>query len=215
MTSGGGNGGGVRPFVVPVLVLGLFALAAIAMIVYSLRRPSVAGVPPTAASPVEVGDALVGPVRYTIDATQSERWAFFDFSRGSVVTSPGPTDWDLAFQRFRIIVNGGKGFAGDGAIADLGEVAFDAVRDAPAQDWVETTARSDSTNDAIAHWYAYGWTSHLLRPKPRVFAVRTADGKYAKLRLINYYCPGATPGCVTFEYVYRGDGGTSLDTPRP
>ncbi|HSR42903.1 MAG TPA: HmuY family protein, partial [Longimicrobiales bacterium] len=48
--------------------------------------------------------------------------------------------------------------------------------------------------------------SHILRPKDRVFAVRTADGRYAKLRILGYYCPGARPGCLAFRYVYQGDG---------
>lgn len=215
MTDGGGDGGGTHRYAVPALVLGLFALAAIALITFSLRRPVVEGVAPTRSIPAEVGAAVVGPVRHTVDATAAERWVFFDFSRGAVIAAPGPLDWDLAFQRFRIIANGGTGFAGRGAIADLGAVPFDSVLAVPETGWVETLARSDSTNPAIARWYAYGWTSHLLRPKPHVFAVRTADGKYAKLRIVNYYCPGATPGCVTFEYVYRGDGGRSLEGGRP
>jgi hypothetical protein len=36
--------------------------------------------------------------------------------------------------------------------------------------------------------------------------VRTADGRFAKMRILSYYCTGATPGCVTFEYVYQGSG---------
>jgi len=24
--------------------------------------------------------------------------------------------------------------------------------------------------------------------------------------MLGYYCPGSRPGCVTFRYVYQGDG---------
>jgi hypothetical protein len=49
-----------------------------------------------------------------------------------------------------------------------------------------------------------------VKPSPRVYALRTADGRYAKLEILSYYCPGAMPGCVTFRYVYQGAGGTEL-----
>lgn len=180
-------------------------IGAIVFVAASLRRPAIDTWTPTPPRPHEVGAARIGPVIYTVDATAPEQWVFFDFSRGSVVSNPAPHEWDLAFQRFRIIANGGRGFAGDGAIADLGEIAFDAVTDVTGSaDWVETDARVDSTNAAIARWYTYGWSSHLLEPKPHTWAVRTADGRYAWLRILSYYCPGATPGCLTFEYVYEG-----------
>ncbi len=63
----------------------------------------------------------------------------------------------------------------------------------------------------LENWYEYSWLSHILTPADRTFALRTADGKYAILRFLSYYCPGGRPGCVTFEYVYRGDGGRQFD----
>lgn len=204
MNGTGEDGGGRRPPLVLALAIGTLSLAALAMIVFSLSRPTVDGVPPTVRAPQEVGDSTVGPIRFTIDATDPDRWTFFDFSTGTTVDKPGPTDWDLAFRRFRIIANGGKGFAGEGAIADLGEVGFESVLVPPSSGWVLTEAQSDSTNAAIAKWYEYGFTSHLLTPKPRTYTVRTADGTFAKIRILNYYCPGAVPGCVTMEYVYWG-----------
>jgi len=100
--------------------------------------------------------------------------------------------------------------AGNAAVADLGDVAFHEVVAAPDSGWVASDARHDSANAAITRWYDYGFTSHLLTPKARVYAVRTADGRFAKLRLLSYYCPGPTPGCITFEYVYQGDGSRVL-----
>jgi hypothetical protein len=200
----------LRRHIVPVSILSVIALLAIVLVGISLRRPTIEAYPPTPASPVEAGDSLVGPVRYTVEATSPDRWVFFDFSRGSVVERARPLDWDIAFKRFRMIVNGGPGYSGSGAIADLGAIAFDDVAAAPDTGWVLSTAGRDSANAALLRWYEYGWSSHILRPKPRVFAVRTADGKYGKLRIVSYYCPGATPGCITFEYVYAGGGGPML-----
>jgi hypothetical protein len=41
--------------------------------------------------------------------------------------------------------------------------------------------------------------------------VRTADGRYAKLELVSYYCPRSQPGFVTLRYVYQGDGSRNVD----
>ncbi len=43
-----------------------------------------------------------------------------------------------------------------------------------------------------------------------MYAIRTADGRYAKVEIVGYYCPGAEPGCLTLRYVYQGDGSRRL-----
>ena len=165
---------------------------------------------PTRVAPRPVGNALAGPIRYTIDASSPEQWRFFSFSQGSVVEPRGPLDWDLAFRRFHIIANGGAGYAGKGGIANLGTVSFDSVAVAPEWGYVGSSAGKDSANAATSRWYSYSFTSHLLKPKPDVWVVRTADGRYARMRMVSYYCPGARPGCVTFDYVYQGNGSRDL-----
>jgi hypothetical protein len=197
---------------VGAIVVGALVVAAVLLVAASLRRPEPPAFAPTAADPREVGLELVGPVTYTIDASAPEGWRFFDFSRGSAVERPGPMEWDLAFRRFNIIPNGGRGFAGHGGALDLGEADFDTLASVPAAGYVQSDAARDSTNEALGDWYDYGFSSHLLTPKPRVFALRTADGRYAKLEILSYYCPGALPGCVTFRYVYQGRGGPDLLT---
>lgn len=193
--------------------MAVIVVLAVALVTLSFGRPAVEAHVPTPPNPSEAGERLVGPIDYTVDATSTGEWRFFDFSRGSVVESPGARDWDLAFRRFHIIANGGPGFSGDGGIIRLDETDFDAVSELPDAPYVETAARRDSVNAAIERWYAYGWTSHLLTPHPAVYAVRTADGRHAKLQLLGYYCPGAQPGCPTFRYVYQGAGGRSVGTP--
>lgn len=186
------------------VIAAVLVVATVVLVALSLRRPAVGEYVPTPAQPREIGPELVGPDTVTVDASDPDRWVFFDFSRGSVIEEPAPTGWDLAFRRFHVIANGGGGFAGEGGILDLGPVAFDSVETVPVAGYRATEARSDSTNPAIARWYDYGWTSHLLTPKPGVYAVRTADGRHAKLELLGYYCVEARPGCVTFRYVYQG-----------
>jgi hypothetical protein len=188
----------------------LFVLAVAWLVGMTLRRPTLPVYPPTPLAPRPAGAQLVGPVLVTIDATDPRRWRFFSFAGGTVLERPAPRDWDLAVRRFQVMLNGGAGFAGDAAARDLGDVAFDDVRLLPVDGYQAGAARGDSVHPVLRRWYRYSYMSHLLRPKANVYAVRTADGRYAKLQFIGYYCPGAMPGCVTFRYIYQGAGGPHL-----
>lgn len=197
--------GAWRPTVTLWVLLGAFVILMASIVIGALRRPALAVGDVTPAYPSSIGDTLVGPADYTVDATNSERWIFFDFSRNAAVGDPGPLDWDIAIRRFEIIVNGGPGFAGRGGIADLGRIAFDSVMLVPDTGYGQSTR--DSTTPTIRHWYDYGYTSHLLVPNGHTFAVRTADGKYARIAIVSYYCAAARSGCLTFRYAYQGNGG--------
>jgi hypothetical protein len=208
MTAARERGPRARPG--PILAGAAVVAVAAALVALTLRRPEVPGYSPTPAAPAEVGRALVGPIVYTVDATAPDRWRYFSFRLGSVVDDPAARDWDLGFRRYQIVANGGQGFLGEGAIRDLGPVPFAAVRTVPADGYVASVSSPDPENAAIARWYSYGFFTHVLSPRPHVWAIRTADGRYAKLEILAYYCPGSQPGCVTFRYVYQGDGSTAL-----
>lgn len=198
-------------FAVPLLGLGILFFAP-----WLLPGPPAGDFAITPLNPLEVGDRLVGPVMYTLDARALNHWTFFDFSRGSVVEVPHQFSlaWDLAFQRHKIIANGGAtNPKGKGAILNLGGVGFEAVTEAPADGYLTDTIaaigpeRIETENLAIKAWYRYNFITHLLRAKPNVYVIRTAAGKFAKVRIVSYYCEGGnSSGCFTFEYVYQGDG---------
>ncbi len=190
-------------------LIGALVVVAVIFVASSLRGPELEWYPVSAANPEEAGDTLIGPLVYTADG-RGEEWAFFDFSSGSVVLDPHPLGWDLAFRRFTVMANGGDGFLGKGGVRDLGPVSFDSVVRVPATGYTPNRAGGDSATDATARWYDYSWTSHVLRPKPKVFAVRAADGRYAIVQILSYYCPGAQAGCLTVRYRYQGAGGTSF-----
>jgi hypothetical protein len=194
------------------LVIGLTVGAGF-LVATTLRAPDVPSYAPTVPAPEEVGARKVGPAVVTVDASDGDEWIYFDFSRGSVVESPTPKEWDLAFQRHRIIVNGGPGFAGEGGVRPLPSTHLDSVDTVPDAAYVVNERERDSANPALERWYDYSWTSHVLDPKPVVYAVRTADGRFAKLQILGYYCPGARPGCLTLRYVYQGDGGVDVRAP--
>jgi hypothetical protein len=185
----------------PTLAAAAVIVMAATLVALTLRpAASVPTYAPTAPAPREAPRGLVGPVLYTVDATAPEAWRHFSFRLGSVIDETAGPGWDLAFRRYAIVAGPGSG------ILDLGEVRFDEVRTVPTTGYLANEGSADPRNPAIAGWYRYGFFSHVLSPRPHVWAVRTVDGRYAKLEIVGYYCPGAHPGCLTFRYVYQGDG---------
>ena len=193
------------PPVVAIVIVTVLLIVAAVFVVTSLRQPELDWYTVSAQNPREVGSSLVGPTVYTIDAREAGL-AFFDFSSGSAVEAPDSLDWDLAFHRFTVLANGGPGFAGKGGIRDLGSVFFDSITSVPVDGYSMNTETPEPANLAMIKWYDYSWTSHILQPKPKVFSVRTADGRYGIFQILSYYCPAAQPGCITFRYSYQGSG---------
>lgn len=186
------------------VAIAALALAAVALVVLSLRSPELAEFPP---SPILGADAdrgggnSDGAQLLTVDASDPRSWRHVDLERGTVVEAPGPDGWDLAFRRFEVRVNGGAGGQAGAGVLALGDVALDSVRSVPASGYAGMSARGrDTTHALLDEWYSYSFTSHVLRPTARVYAVRTARGLHAALEFVSYYCPGAQPGCVTVRY---------------
>ena len=202
--------GPLRPPKAAIVIIGFLVIAAVIFVASSLRQSApLTFYPVSVVDPQEVGEQLVGPSVFTVDGRVDD-FTYFDFSSGSVVESPGPLGWDLAFQRFTILANGGPNFAGQGGILDLGITSLDSVTTVPTNGYEVNSSGRDVSNAATARWYEYSWTSHLLTPKLTVFAVRTADSRYAVFQILSYYCPAAQAGCTTIRYRYQGAGGTAF-----
>ena len=189
-----------RPPILVLALAGAFLLLVASLVIGSFTTPEFPSYGVTAPQPALVGDSIVGPSTYTLDASAGDGWRRFHFSRNAIVDSGS---WDIAFRRHHVIAAPGAG------IADLGAVPFDSVRDVPAEGagYAPTEFGRDTVNPGVGKWYAYSMLSHLLTSKQHVYAVRTADGRYAKLEILAYYCRDVGAACYTIRYAFQGDGG--------
>ena len=106
---------------------------------------------------------------------------------------------------------------GQGALLSTKEHEFAAVTTVPDKAGFVTDVhpknRPSSYNPVMEKWFNYSYLANVLVPKPLVYLVRTHDGKYAKMHILSYYCANKSAGCLTFEYVYQGDGSPRLAAP--
>jgi hypothetical protein len=171
--------------------LATFVLALVFLVASSLVRRSAPVFDPTPIGVVRSSPPS-GVDTLTVDARDERLWRFVDLGRGVVSPASEASAWDLVIRRHDI--------GASGAIADAGEVQFEAVRRAPAGTYIATSGGRDTVNAAIRRWYRYGMVSHLLEPNGHVYVVRTRAGGHIKLEILSYYCRGMEGGCLTFRY---------------
>lgn len=166
---------------------------------------------------------------FEIKATGSTVWKYFSFTKNDTIAVADPatsSDWDLAFQRYRIKTNGGLSGNGMGSAAysyKKGQTGFDALKVVPDT----TTFVTDSSisiaiqggyatyivNPALYTWFTLEFATQgtQIVPSDDVYIVKTGTGKYAKVWFKSYYSATNLSGYVTIQYKYQPDGSKNLE----
>ena len=154
------------------------------------------------AAHVEHTDHGDGTTTTRVDASAMDAWVHLDLDGRAEVDADGA--WELGFQRFAVTLDGGISGDGEVAAAALDGADFDALTVAPADGYVVDAVDGDDEDGepdlALAGWYAYDPTTHVLTPVDRVYVIRSSDGGYFKLRFLDYYDDAGTSGFPTFRW---------------
>jgi hypothetical protein len=139
-----------------------------------------------------------------IDATSKSAQIYFDIDEGREMKADEALDtnqWDLAFQRFTITMNGGASNpAGPVSVAVLRDQDWDALTVAPAEGYQQDAADT-VFNGAQGGWYVYDLGKHRLQPREELlYVIRGSLGRYYKLRMRSYYDDAGTPARPAFSY---------------
>ncbi|MBU8892761.1 MAG: HmuY family protein [Bacteroidales bacterium] len=172
--------------------------------------------------------ATVGTI--TVDASDYSSWVYFSFKDDTVVTVTdfeNSTDWDIGFHRSDLRLNCGMSGTGLGGSYATGITNFDEVITAPEtgyslNDMIEI-ATDISTfppgmetvpgDTILANWISFeiGASGPEYTYSNEIFIIKTADGKYAKIWLKDYFNDEAQGGHITMKYLYQTEGNTKLD----
>lgn len=153
-------------------------------------------------------DKSNGMTTTRIDAAAEDSWVFLDLDvGGGKEVSADSAGWDLAFQRFAVITNGGESGDGGVAVARLSASEFDALKTAPLDGWMEDRADGDDRDEyadspflSPEAWYAYDQATHGLAPADYSYVVHTTEGSFFKIRFTAYYDDAGTAGFPTFQW---------------
>jgi hypothetical protein len=166
--------------------------------------------PETPTEPVVTEPTGDGAFTTSVDASDAEQWVYFSFLSGGEVIPADPassTDWDLAFQRFHIISNGGASGGGGSAVAVVAGQPFEGVATAPVDGYVadlpdgdDDDTVVDSVFEAGDGWYDYDETTNRLSPRVNVYVVQTGRGAHYKLTILDYYDAAGSSGHPSFSW---------------
>ena len=157
-----------------------------------------------------------------INAASYSDWVYFDLSSGEIPDfsageAAASADWDIAFRRYDVMLNGGASGPGHvaGAVADAqdefyagGEADASVFTNAVADNYVDDldgpydlsslTFVTDSNEAVIDGWYVYDMTTHTISANTSVgWLLRHADGEsYSKFTLISASYSGVS---VSYE----------------
>ena len=150
----------------------------------------------------------------TLNASSEKEYVYFDFSSGKPVKilDTSSLEWDMAFRRGKVISNGGASSRlGQAGLIDLGVVEFDEVTEVPMDNYAQDiAAKTETENPVLLKWYNYNYFTHKLTAKKNSYAVRTANGKFAKFQFLSFYCDNKEAGCIKIRYVYQDNGSNSF-----
>lgn len=163
-----------------------------------------------------------------IDASNPTTFSYFTFSDGgspvSVTDPASSTDWDMAFRRFSVKLNGGVSGPGEVSGANLennaaldsaavlalaqvdADAAFEAVTSAAV---AGATFIADGLVEETTAWLSFGQMGPQANPSA-AWKVRLADGEHAVFRAIEFTFGGS----AKFEVRHQTSGGqlAAIDT---
>ena len=216
-----------------MLLLGtLFFNTAMNMMANNIEEYESVALPPKKQPKFETLNSLI-----SVDAKSRSSWILVDFSTGETHQVGdlendrhllNQMDWDLGFQRTKIMANGGAtNPQGQVGIINLGAVPFDEVLSLPEKGFVEDArAWGNVVNRSIIDWYIYRTRTHNIESKKNVYVLRTTQG-HTKIRIINYYCNRSEiecktalcsrveAACYTIEFANIPTGGKAFPHPSP
>lgn len=165
----------------------------------------------------------------TIDASSPVTFAYFTFADGGSlvsVTDPSTsTDWDMAFRRFGVKLNGGVAGPGSVAGANLGNNAAatdtDVVQFTPADAEAAFAAVTETDINGVTFvedglvpddsgpWFRFDFISGNLVANPgAAWKVQEADGGFSVFRVSELVMNGQAAQSVTIEYRHQDAGGS-------
>jgi len=163
-----------------------------------------------------IGSGMMGPYGYG-------KYTFYSLRTNSIVPNSDSLspNWDLAFKGTTIRVNCGTSGIGNGGayvysglFGDLKTIEINSLK----KDTIG--ANAIPTGSGNGWYYNVANPINLIIPIPgRILAIRTADGGFAKVEILNYYKGGITPASnasdsikaydsryYTFRYSYQPNG---------
>lgn len=158
--------------------------------------------------PVVIEDHGDGSSTVIIDGRDEKAWVYLDLEalmEVEPISAEDSTLWDVGILRFNVKANSGTSGSQDVGVALVEGMPFDSLEKAPADGYAvdEVTVGPEDMEPepgyAFDLWYDYDMDAHTLEARDVVYVVRTIEGNYFKVQMLDYYNNAGTAGYVKFK----------------
>lgn len=162
-------------------------------------------------------------------ATSYTEWTYFSFAKGDTVTITdykNSLDWDIAFHRGDVRLNGGESGKGKAEAKNTNNKKWNDVTEAPKDGYVKDKVgkimvkflgdnieeEDQPFSEVVSAWLDIDYST----PPPKytisdwVYVVKAADGNYVKLQIYDNKDAKNKAGYVSFKYQYNESGSTKF-----
>ena len=160
-----------------------------------------------------------GHVWVEVNATDDKTWIYFDLDTLNQVEPGDPQnalDWDIAFQRFNIKINGGVHGVGNVEVVPIKTADFESVIEAPDNGWLVDLEDGDDDNSnpdyvisSIEPWFDYDIRFHTLSPRELTYIIRSTGSGLSKFQIQGYYDDAGTSAFISFLWTSLGESDTN------
>lgn len=153
-------------------------------------------------------------------------WIYFSFSTGKEVAGINEEnkskrlDWDIAFNKANMRLNCGTSGSGKGGAIAMNATSLDKLKEVPNSGYkVDEIGKitkdmssypppkmESSLNKTLATAIKFSGPPPTYTINENVFAIKTADGKYVKLKITGYYNKEGKSGFISFKYLLQKNG---------
>ncbi len=161
-----------------------------------------------------------------IDARSYSDWVYFSFEKGTTIEINKENfnkslDWDIAFHRNDVRLNCGSSGQGAGGAVKTQAKSLSEVSTAPSTGYIVDAVKSIMVKftlpvpifeDQPANNEIEWLNVDTSNPPPvytlydHVYVVKTAAGKFAKIKFANYLSDKNETMVISLDYVYQPDG---------
>ncbi len=148
-----------------------------------------------------------------IDGSSKDQWTGFDFDGAKSIKQAdfaSEISWDIAVKRSSIKVN-----APGVKILLVKDQSFENIATAASEGYISDQAPSDPSKETSGlafhqgeSWYSYDPATHVLKSRDQVYLLQSSEGRYFKLKILDYYNSDRLPGYLQVQWQEIAAAGT-------
>ena len=154
----------------------------------------------------DTSENIIEETYFKVNATDYENWVYLALEERDIFSLSNPesdNSWDIGMQRYQFKLN--SSIHGSNSVSALliEDIDYEELLEAPIGEYlVDLPDTNEDTipEYALAEWYDYDISTHILTPKESFYIIHNRNNLYFKFRILDYYDAAGTPAMLSIEW---------------